>query len=223
MALQIKGDRWQVRKDASGTLGDAEFRDICLLLPTRTGLDILEQALEETNVPYRIESQSMVVATEDVRELLNCLRAIASPADQVAVVAALRSSAFACSDVELLEFVDGGGRFDYFQPGAAAGPVAESLEELRKFHNQRVWTPPDQLIEQFIRDRRMVELSFGRPAAPGSGGAVCGSLWSRPGNSSTPVEVPCAATWTGWNGNWGKARKRWRSRCRRPTTIAFGL
>ena len=71
LALQIKGDRWQVRKDAAGTLGDAEFRDICLLLPTRTGLDILEQALEEANVPYRIESQSMVVATEDVRELLN--------------------------------------------------------------------------------------------------------------------------------------------------------
>ena len=162
LALQIKGDRWQVRKDPAGTLGDAEFRDICLLLPTRTGLDILEQALEETNVPYRIESRSMVVATEDVRELLNCLRAIDSPADQVAVVAALRSSAFACSDVELLEFVDNGGRFDYFQPGAATGPVAESLDELRKFHNQRVWTPPDQLIEQFIRDRRMVELSFGR-------------------------------------------------------------
>ena len=162
LALQIKGDRWQVRKDAAGTLGGTEFRDICLLLPTRTGLEILEQALEEANVPYRIESQSMVVATEDVRELLNCLRAIDSPADQVAVVAALRSSAFACSDVELLEFVDAGGRFDYFQPGAAAGPVAESLDELRKFHNQRVWTPPDQLIEQFIRDRRMVELSFGR-------------------------------------------------------------
>ena len=162
LALQIKGDRWQVRKDVAGTLGDAEFRDICLLLPTRTGLDILEQALEEANVPNRIESQSMVVATEDVRELLNCLRAIDSPADQVAVVAALRSSAFACSDVELLEFVDDGGRFDYFRPGAAAGPVAESLEELRLFHDRRVWTPPDQLIEQFIRDRRMVELSFGR-------------------------------------------------------------
>ena len=162
LALQIKGERWQVRKDTGGTLGDAEFRDICLLLPTRTGLDILEQALEEANVPYRIESQSMVVATEDVRELLNCLRAIDNPADQVAVVAALRSSAFACSDVELLEFVDGGGRFDYFQPGAATGPVAESLIELRRFHDYRVWTPPDQLIEQFIRDRRMVELSFGR-------------------------------------------------------------
>ena len=162
LALQIKEDRWQVRKDAAGTLGDAEFRDICLLLPTRTGLDILEQALEEANVPYRIESQSMVVATEDVRELLNCLRAIDSPADQVAVVAALRSSAFACSDVELLEFVDDGGRFDYFQRGSARGPVAESLAELRRFHDRRVWTPPDELIEQFIRDRRMVELSFGR-------------------------------------------------------------
>ena len=29
-------------------------------------------------------------------------------------------------------------------------------------------------------------------AVPGSGGGDCGSLWSRPGNSSTPVGVPCA-------------------------------
>ena len=162
LALEIKEGRWQVRKDASGALGDAAFQDICLLLPTRTGLYALEQALDEINVPYRIESQSMVLATEDVRELLNCIRAIDSPADQVALVAALRSSAFSCSDAELLEFVDDGGRFDYFRPGASAGPVAESLEALRQFHDRRVWTPPDELIEQFIRDRRMVELSFGR-------------------------------------------------------------
>ena len=162
LARHITESRWQVRKDASGTLGDAAFRDICLLLPTRTGLDALEQALEDANVPYRIESQSMILRTEDVRELLNCLRAIDSPADQVALVAALRSSAFSCSDVELLQFVDAGGRFDYIRPGAASGPVAESLAELREFHHQRVWVQPDQLIEKFIRERRMVELSFGR-------------------------------------------------------------
>ena len=51
-------------------------------------------------MPYRIESESIVLGTEDVRQLLNCLRAIDSPGDQVALVAALRSTAFSCSDVE---------------------------------------------------------------------------------------------------------------------------
>ena len=162
LARQVKAEPWQVRDGNSGELRDAEYRDICLLMPARTILGPLEQALEDADVPYRIESESLVLATEDVRDLLNCLRAIDSPADQVALVAALRSSALACSDAELLRFVDDGGRFDYFNPGAASGPVADGLAVLRKFHDVHSWTLPDELIERFIRDRRMIESSFAR-------------------------------------------------------------
>ena len=87
----------------------ARYQDICLLLPTRTGLRILEQTLEQAGVPFRVESQTLVLATQDVKDLLSCLRAIDSPADQIALVAALRSSAFGCSDPELLKFVENGG------------------------------------------------------------------------------------------------------------------
>ena len=162
IARDVKDNRWQVRRDSVGALGYASFRDICLLLPTRTGLDALGDALEEANIPYRVESQFVVLNTEDVRETLRCLRAIDNPADQVAVVAALRSSAFACSDVELLEFVEAGGEFNYFRPGVTTGPVAESLETLRHFHDRRIWVPIDQLIEQFIRERSMVHMAFAR-------------------------------------------------------------
>ena len=162
LARQVKAELWQVRDGDSGELRDAEYRDICLLMPARTSLGSLEQALEDADVPYRIESESLVLATEDVRELLNCLRAIDSPADQVALVAALRSSAFACSDAELLRFVDDGGQFDYFNPGASSGPVADGLAALRRFHDEHSWSLPDELIERFIRDRRMIESSFAR-------------------------------------------------------------
>jgi ATP-dependent exoDNAse (exonuclease V) beta subunit len=162
LVQEVRDGRWQVRKEVSGPLVYASYHDICILLPTRTSLPALEQALDDANVPYRIESQSMVLGTQDVRELLNCLRAIDSPGDQVAVVAALRSSAFGCSDVELLEFVEAGGRFDYFRPGTASGPVAEALNALLEYHQRRTWDNPDGLIERFIRDRKMVESSFGR-------------------------------------------------------------
>ena len=159
---EIKDKQWQVRDDASGSLRDAAYQDICILLPARTGLPALEQALDKAGVPYRVESQTIVLGTHDVQELLNCLRAIDSPADQIAIVAALRSSAFGCSDVELLQFVDAGGRFDYFRPGSATGPVAESLKALMTYHQRRTWDHPDELIERFIRDRQMLEASFGR-------------------------------------------------------------
>ena len=157
------GGGWQVRRELKGPLVEAQYQDICLLLPARTTLPYLEQALESAAVPYRIESQSLVLNTQDVRELLNCLRAIDSPADQVALIAALRSSAFACSDIELLQFYDAGGRFDYFNPGQGGGPVADGLKVLREFHERRAWDDPAELIERFIRERRMVEAAFGRP------------------------------------------------------------
>lgn len=164
MAGQTAGgaSAWPVRRELDGPLVEAQYQDICLLLPTRTTLPYLEQALESAAVPYRIESQSLVLNTQDVRELLNCLRAIDSPADQVALIAALRSSAFACSDIELLQFYDAGGRFDYFNPGQAGGPVSEALKVLREFHERRTWDDPAELIERFLRERRMVEAAFGR-------------------------------------------------------------
>ena len=162
LARRIKEERWQVRSEETGEWRDATYRDICLLLPSRTNLEALEQALEAADVPYRIESESIVLGAEDVRQLLNCLRAIDSPGDQVALVAALRSTAFSCSDVELLQFVDDGGRFDYLHPGSATGPVAEALAVLRESNKKCGLKPPDELIEKFIRERHLVELSFDR-------------------------------------------------------------
>ena len=160
LARRIKEERWQIRSQEPGEWRDATYRDICLLLPSRTNLEALEQALEAADVPYRIESESIVLGTEDVRQLLNCLRAIDSPGDQVALVAALRSTAFSCSDVEMLQFVDDGGRFDYLHPGSATGPVAEALAVLRESNKKCGLKPPDELIEEFIRERHLVELSF---------------------------------------------------------------
>ena len=162
LARRIKEERWQVRSEGPGEWRDTTYRDICLLLPSRTNLEALEQALEAADVPYRIESESIVLGTEDVRQLLNCLRAIDSPGDQVALVAALRSTAFSCSDVELLQFVDDGGRFDYLHPGSATGPVAEALSVLRESNKKCGLKPLDELIEEFIRGRHLVELSFDR-------------------------------------------------------------
>ena len=103
--LSARREGWPVRAESSdGAMRATDFRDICILMPTRTGLDVLELALEDAGIPYRLESQSMIYETQEIRDLLNCLRAIDDPTDQISVVAALRSPAFACSDVDLLAF-----------------------------------------------------------------------------------------------------------------------
>lgn len=153
-------DGWQVRSKDGGARPVTE-RDICILMRTRTGLSTLEFALEDAGIPYRIEGASLVYETQEARDLLNCMTAIDDPTDHVSVVAALRSPAFACSDVDLMKFVDCGGQFDYiaedeFPPGV----VSDSLRVLRKFHERRQWIAPPRLIDEFVRERRLMELAM---------------------------------------------------------------
>jgi len=153
---------WQVRDGDSGNLRPVKYQDICILMPTRTGLSTLERALDAAQVPYRIESQSMILGTQDVKELISCLRAIDAPADQIALVAALRSSAFGVSDVDLLEFIEDGGKLDYTDPGSAKGPVRAALDVLAKYHENNIWLSPAQIVEKLVSERNMEEVCFGR-------------------------------------------------------------
>ncbi|MGE0685729.1 MAG: UvrD-helicase domain-containing protein [Dehalococcoidia bacterium] len=137
----------------------ARYRDIAILLPTRTILAPLERALAEAGVPYRIEGGSLVYATQEVRDLINCLSAIDDPTDEVAVVGALRSPAYSCSDVELAQHRLGGGVFDYtnYYLDAEQGRVAASLLHLRTFHQLRSKVSIATLVERYVADRRVVE------------------------------------------------------------------
>jgi ATP-dependent helicase/nuclease subunit A len=155
ITVQEEG-RWHVRP--------ARYRDICVLLPTRTNLRRLERAFERLALPYRMESGSLVLFTQEVRELLGCLRAIEDPSDQVALISALRSSAYGCSDVDLLEWVEAKGRLSYLNPGSGrSGPVAEAFRNLHRFHQQRAERSAVATIEAFIRDRSLSLQAIGHP------------------------------------------------------------
>lgn len=128
---------WEVADRRGGGHRPAAYRDIAILIPARTGLPDLERALDGAGLPYRVESGSLVFQTQEIRDLTNILAAIDEPADGVAVVAALRSPAFACSDRELAEHRLAGGSFNYLAPRHPPGPVAEAMARLRTFHETR--------------------------------------------------------------------------------------
>ena len=157
-------DREETEQSGVERYRPARYSDVCILMPRRTGLRSLEFALEDANIPYRLEGASLIFETQEVRDLLNCLRAIDDPSDQVATVAALRSPAFACMDVELMEFYESGGRFDYLSSGGTSdGPVAEALASLEEYHAARLWTSAVYLIDRFIRDRLLMEAALDHP------------------------------------------------------------
>ena len=164
-----------------GGIRPADLRDVCILIRSRTGLGILTRALEYAGIPYRLEGRSLVFGTQEVQDLLNCLRAIDDPSDEVSIVAALRSPAFACSDVLLARWHDAGGIWNYqsrlLDDGEPANenrekrrqrltelgsdfPVRTGLLIIRAYHRMRQTTGVARLIAAFIRDRRLEELDL---------------------------------------------------------------
>jgi ATP-dependent exoDNAse (exonuclease V) beta subunit len=153
---------WLVEDGASGWRPALE-RDVALLIPSRTVLPALEAALERAEIPVRVESQSLVYSTAEVRDLLAVLAAVDDPTDELSIVAALRSPAFGCSDADLLAHVAGGGGWDYRRenPDAspAASPVAESLHALRELWMHRWWRGVSETVEAVVRERQLLEVA----------------------------------------------------------------
>jgi ATP-dependent helicase/nuclease subunit A len=141
------------------------FADMAILLPTRTNSPAIERALADAGIPFRVESRSLVFATQDVRDLSNILAAIDDPTDDVAVVAALRSPAFACRDRELLAHVQAGGGWSYLAdvPGASPERVRASMAALRESHRRKWYMSTGALIEEVIATRHMLELAVAGP------------------------------------------------------------
>jgi ATP-dependent helicase/nuclease subunit A len=151
-------EKWQVQ-ERDKTIREATFGDIAVLIPRRILLSSLERQLSAARIPYRVEGGSLIYRTQEVRDIINCLTAIDDPADEVAIVGALRSPAFACSDVDLARFVSESGRFNFLRSKLEeqTGPVAEGLLALRAYHEQRHETSLAALVERLVWERGIVE------------------------------------------------------------------
>jgi ATP-dependent helicase/nuclease subunit A len=149
--------------DGAGGWRPAVERDIALLIPSRTVLPALEAALERAEIPVRVESQSLVYSTAEVRDLLAVLAAVEDPTDELSIVAALRSPAFGCSDADLLAHVAAGGGWDYRREppdaSAAPSPVAASLHALHELWMNRWWRGVSETVEAVVRERQLLEVA----------------------------------------------------------------
>ena len=162
-----KAEGWPITEvglDSERTVRQAMYKDIAILMPTRTTLPPIEGALEAAGVPYRVESRSLVYDTQEVRDLLSVLRALDDPTDEVALIAALRSPAFACADDDLLRFAQAKGHWDYRRDPPAGlpveDPVLRAMTALHDLHRRRWWDTISGLVEAVIRERRLFELAF---------------------------------------------------------------
>ncbi|NQW19719.1 MAG: UvrD-helicase domain-containing protein [Chloroflexi bacterium] len=166
LALSVGAGEWSL-PDGKDGMRESDYRDLCVLMPRRTALSYLEDAFFENNIPYILEGQAPIFESQTVHELSNNLVAIDDPTDQVAIVAALKSAAWGCSDQDLYEWASAGRKFEYarkpykvseFDPESGAHKVAVGLAGLAKYHANRQRYSTPSLIEQFVRERRLREV-----------------------------------------------------------------
>ncbi|WP_158412204.1 UvrD-helicase domain-containing protein [Ilumatobacter nonamiensis] len=154
---------WQVVDEDTKQLRPCRPGDICILLPTRLSLPALEAALRSIEVPYRAENASVVYASAEVRDLLIALRAADDPTDELALVAALRSPLYACSDVELWEWKQAGGTWGMFRSppeGLDEHPVAESIRHIRSLNARVPVLGAADLLSALAEERRVFDVAL---------------------------------------------------------------
>ncbi|MYA83739.1 MAG: AAA family ATPase [Acidimicrobiales bacterium] len=163
----IMKERWTVIDPDTGTERCARPSDIAVLIPKRTGLEQLEDALSEAGISYRLEAASFVWRTQMVRDLMMCLRAVADPTDALAVASVLRTPVYGCGDDDLyLHRVSHHGSWNYTDPRLVEGadtPVTEALAHLRSLHLRHTVLGPAELIDSLVSERRLYEQVAARP------------------------------------------------------------
>lgn len=159
-------EQWQVQVD--GVWRAARLDDVAILVPARTSLPFLEDALDHAGIPYRAESSSLVYEAQEVRDLLAAARAVADPSDQLSLVTALRSPLFGCGDDDLWTWKRGGGALSVIAPlddASAEHAVGRSLAYLQRLHYAARWMAPSEVLAALVADRRMLEVAATGPRA----------------------------------------------------------
>jgi ATP-dependent exoDNAse (exonuclease V) beta subunit len=159
---------WAVVDEEHGETRAARWRDVAVLLPARTALGALEEALEIARVPYRLEGVAMLWGSDEVRDVIAVLHAADDPADRVAVLAALRSPGLACGDDDLVGWHQAGGEWDpraRAPAGLEAHPVADAMAVVACLHDQRWWREPSAMVASAFGELRSFELclAYHRP------------------------------------------------------------
>jgi ATP-dependent helicase/nuclease subunit A len=163
IARTAVAEEWPVFDQETASWRPARLGDVCILLPARTSLGYLEQALAEAGVPYRAETSSLVYSSREIRDLLMTLRAVDDSSNALALVSALRSSVFGCGDDDLFTYhVEHGGRWNVAAPLGpeipADHPVAAAMQFLGQLHTERIWSTPSELLERIVRERSVIEI-----------------------------------------------------------------
>jgi len=161
--LHMVKEGWVVHHD--GGWRAANLSDVAVLVPTRSAMPNIQRAFERAGISYRVASTNNVWRSQEIRELVMCLRAINNPSDSLAAVSALRSSIYGCGDDDLYRFkIENSDPWawgtitteEHVKRAEGGNPVAVGLSHLAEMHQQCAILTPSELIGRVIADRQLL-------------------------------------------------------------------
>ena len=169
-----------VRDSESGQLRPARYQDIVILLRTTSGWDeTFKKILEENAVPVFVTSKTGYFAATEVQTVLNFLRVLNNPLQEIPLFGVLKSVLFGFSDAQLatLRALDETGKrclYDCVKLAAGEGESGEDsvgygsrsdcadaplrekcrsfLSFLNRYREYAVYLPIHKLMEQFLEE-----------------------------------------------------------------------
>ena len=169
-----------VRDSESGQLRPARYQDIVILLRTTSGWDeTFKKILEENAIPVFVTSKTGYFAATEVQTVLNFLRVLNNPLQEIPLFGVLKSVLFGFGDTQLatLRALDETGKrclYDCVKLAAGEGERGEgstgygsgsngadaSLREkccsflsfLNRYREYAVYLPIHKLMEQFLEE-----------------------------------------------------------------------
>ncbi|WP_262181682.1 UvrD-helicase domain-containing protein, partial [Haloarcula laminariae] len=103
----VDGETEVYTEEGDGTQTEPlEFEDIAIILRKRTHLTSFKRALREADIPHSVIKGDGFYETPEIRALMNVLRTVADPADEIALYGILRSPLFGISDRTLAPYAE---------------------------------------------------------------------------------------------------------------------
>ena len=169
-----------VRDSESGQLRPARYQDIVILLRTTSGWDeTFKKILEENGIPVFVTSKTGYFAATEVQTVLNFLRVLNNPLQEIPLFGVLKSVLFGFSDAQLatlraldetrkrclydcVKLAAGEGESGEDSVGygsrsdCADAPLREKccsfLSFLNRYREYAVYLPIHKLMEQFLEE-----------------------------------------------------------------------
>tara|TARA_A100001037_G_C15154301_1_gene642996 strand:- start:10137 stop:12890 length:2754 start_codon:yes stop_codon:yes gene_type:complete len=132
------------------------YNDICILVEKNADIPIIENELNYLAIPNINQNSAINYQAQEIKDIINCLKAINNPYDKISIIAALKSPAFSCSDEDLFRHVKDNKSFNYIENHhKGSSKIDGYLKILNEFHTKKNYTPTTEIIEEFFTSRHL--------------------------------------------------------------------